>query len=276
MQVYEKIGDINKGMISISLSKSEVGYKNLLFIMDYYMIEKNKYSISLFVQEKGNDMLYPCDDRDVESRYSELEQLMKDITYKSLKLKVLQNFCKEYMKEVNSIYEVKTIKTGVLMVVSEQEMENPFLDIEKIERFKSILKIAKKDFWNIYFKIDYREEGEWGDWESIDCILSGYGKELREFLEQIKNQTKLRYKTETTYDENYTNIIIRFSSCGNQLEVKLRLKNDSRYFIKKLEDYIAIRSDLTIINNDYDDVMIDKFKRKEMLNQRKCNYSWSM
>jgi hypothetical protein len=69
---------------------------------------------------------------------------------------------------------------------------------------------------------------------------------------------------------------IKFNSCGAQEEVQLRFKNDSRYFNKKLEDYIELRSDLTIINNDYDEVMIEKFRRKEEIDQGLCNYSWTI
>ena len=35
MQIYEKTGDIERGTISVRLSKAEIGYKNILFVMDY-------------------------------------------------------------------------------------------------------------------------------------------------------------------------------------------------------------------------------------------------
>lgn len=266
MQVYEKTGDIERGTISVSLSKVEIGHKNILFIMDYHRIGKNKYSISLFVQEKGNDMFYLCDNRDIEYRYSELEQFLKDLTFRSLKKKILHKFCNEYMAELSKMYEIKSINTGVMLIIHE-EIRNNYTTINTVE-INNICKSIKEEEnyqYSISFDIDYKEGGEGGNWGTINCILSGHGKYVRDFLEQVRYNTPLQYDTETTYDENYTSIIIKFISDGKQEEVKLRLKNNNRYFTKKLEEYIAKRSNNSIYNNTYDTVMLEVIKRKEMI-----------
>lgn len=266
MQVYEKTGDIEKGTITLSLSKAEIGYKDILFIMDYHRIGKNKYSISLFVQEKGNDMFYLCDNRDIEYRYSELERFLKDLTFRSLNKKVLQHFCKEYMAELGKMYEIKSIETDVLLIVHEQGRGNYItLNTVEIENIKKALKEDKESLYSIRFTIDYREEGEYGEWETIKCSLSGTGKELRDFLAQVHYQTTLRYETITTYDENYTNIIIRFNSCGAQEEIKLSMRNSNRYFIEKLERYIEKRSFNIVHTNNYKEVMSGLYQNVDML-----------
>lgn len=249
MQVYEKTGDIDRGSISISLSKAEIGYKDMLFIMDYHRIGKNKYSISLFVQEKDNDMYYICADGDIEYRYSELEQFLKDLTFKSLKQKILHKYCNEYMIELGNMYEIKSIETDVLMIIQEKG-RGSYTSLNEVEigNIRKALKEEKESHYSIRFSIDYREEGEFGEWETIKCSLFGRGKELREFLTQVHYQTTLRYETETTYDENYTNIIIKFITCNQQGEVTLIIRNSNRYFIKKIEKYIRKRSFNSVYN----------------------------
>lgn len=254
MQVKSNNGNINKGTIIVGVNTTESGCKDTKVIMDYYIQDKNKYQIYVYLQIKDSDSLRTLFDGTVDCYYSQLENWIKHYINVMMSNGSLRRVVREYRKSLEQIpkFQAFTIDQALLIDYSSNNFKIAVIwsEINKIFKYCQEQKIKRI---SLAGNIIMRKNGMC---DAIEAVIMGNTVDVLTIIEWLCIEKLPYYKCEISYDIHYTLIKLIVTEGGKQFVVDVKINHNNRLIVRVVEQYIINKAVkvkyLTSDNDDYD------------------------
>lgn len=249
MQIRQIKGDIEKGTLIIGINTTESGCNDVKAIMDYYIQEKNRYLIYVYLQIADNEEIHNIFDNIIKCQYSKLENWFKQYLKDNISNGNLRQECKIYYERLNN--GMKTMHYSVEQAILINTVGNQYntqinwSDLNKV--FNDCMNNKVKNIslsTSIVMKnVDF--EGE------IEASFIGSTVGVITLIKKLGLLVSTYDKCEVTYDKLFTSISIIMSESDKQLVVNVHIKHNNRLQERILEDFIISKAnEITFTNRE--------------------------
>lgn len=251
MQIKAINGDLARGTILAGINTTESGVKSGKAIMDYYLQEKNKYQVFVYLQIGNSDELYTVFDNTIECQYSKLEDWFKQCLKNCIKDGGLRKLFRTYENTLNNGNTLQSYKTAETILIDITESGyNSAVNWEALNRVFNDCMNKKVQRISLNTSIIVRSNG----FESeIGTSIIGSTISVITFIKKLGLEQVQYYDCEITYDKLITSIKLKMKESGKQLAVNININHSNRLAERELESFIVSKANrVNFINKERD------------------------
>lgn len=251
MQIKAIKGDITRGTILAGINTTESGVKSGKAIMDYYLQEKNKYQVFVYLQIGNSDELYTIFDNTIECQYSKLEDWFKQCLKNCIRDGGLRKLFRTYENTLNNGNTLQSYKTPETILIDITENGyNSAVNWEALNRVFNDCMNKKVQRISLNTSIIVRSNG----FESeIGTSIIGSTISVITFIKKLGLEQVQYYDCEITYDKLITSIKLKMKENGKQLTVNININHSNRLAERELESFIVSKANrVNFINKERD------------------------
>lgn len=251
MQIKAINGDLTRGTILAGINTTESGVKSGKAIMDYYLQEKNKYQVFVYLQIGNSDELYTIFDNTIECQYSKLEDWFKQCLKNCIRDGGLRKLFRTYENTLNNGNTLQSYKTPETILIDITENGyNSAVNWEALNRVFNDCMNKKVQRISLNTSIIVRSNG----FESeIGTSIIGSTISVITFIKKLGLEQVQYYDCEITYDKLITSIKLKMKESGKQLAVNININHSNRLAERELESFIVSKANrVNFINKERD------------------------
>lgn len=251
MQIKAINGDITRGTILAGINTTESGVKSGKTIMDYYLQEKNKYQVFVYLQIGNSDELYTIFDNTIECQYSKLEDWFKQCLKNCIRDGGLRKLFRTYENTLNNGNTLKNYEiTESILIETAENGYNSAVNWEVLNRVFNDCMNKKVQRISLNTSIIVRSSG----FESeIETSLIGSTIGVITFIKKLGLEQVQYYDCEITYDKLITNIKLKMKESDKQFIINININHNNRLAERELESFIVSKANsVNFINKEND------------------------